>query len=68
MPSRDTPVSPITRAFVAGKAALMRYVGRLNNTVDIEDVVQEVICGPSKKNTRSPLRTPMPICLKWPEM
>ena len=58
MPSRDTPVSPITSAFVAGKAALMRYVGRLNNTVDIEDVVQEAYLRAFKKEHSEPIENP----------
>jgi RNA polymerase sigma-70 factor (ECF subfamily) len=41
MSKDNMPMSPITRSFIAAKAALMRYVGRLNGDVDIEDVVQE---------------------------
>lgn len=58
MPNRDTPISPITRAFLAGKAALMRYVGRLNSTVDIEDVVQEAYVRAFKKEHSEPIENP----------
>lgn len=58
MPDRHSPTSPITLAFLTARAALMRYVSRLNSSVDIEDVVQEAFLRAFNKEASEPIENP----------
>lgn len=58
MGAGDKTPSPITHAFLSGKAALIRYVRRLSKQIDPEDAVQETFIRAYKKEQLSVIDNP----------